>query len=163
MRAFALRALDLLQGVHAAGQLHRDVKPADFCVAFREAALRYGEGVFRAAAREEWEEERLEEGLLRRRGRRSRVSKRKRGRSSSSGDGGNGWDREGKRPRTRECFPEIIPHVIEPFAGVDTNFSVPDRVKPGLVVQGFCASLPQLLLISSSAFLQTEKERTYLS
>lgn len=70
MRAFALRALDLLQGVHAAGQLHRDVKPADFCVAFREAALRYGEGVFRAAAREEWGEERFEEGLLRRRGRR---------------------------------------------------------------------------------------------
>jgi hypothetical protein len=69
VRAFALRALDLLQGVHAAGQLHRDVKPADFCVAFREAALRYGEEVFRAAAREEWEEERLEEGLLRRRGR----------------------------------------------------------------------------------------------
>ena len=69
MRAFALRALDLLQGVHAAGQLHRDVKPADFCVAFREAALRYGEEVFRAAAREEWEEERLEEDLLRRRGR----------------------------------------------------------------------------------------------
>lgn len=70
MRAFAFRALDLLQGVHAAGQLHRDVKPADFCVVFREAALRYGEGVFRAAAREEWDEERLEEGLLRRRGRR---------------------------------------------------------------------------------------------
>jgi hypothetical protein len=55
------------------------------------------------------------------------------------------------------------PHVIEPFAGVDTNFSVPDRVKPGLVVQGFCASLPQLLLISSSAFLQIEKERIYLN
>jgi len=45
----------------AAVQLHREVKPANFCVAFREAALRYGEGVFRAAAREEWEEERLEE------------------------------------------------------------------------------------------------------